>query len=166
MKHVFAAAALFAFLAVPAFSPALAEEAIPAARLAQAKELIQVSGAEALLGSADAMSDMMIEQVQKNVPGIDSEAIETLKKIVHEEYAKSAPQMLEDASRIYARHFSEAEMNDMIAFYKTATGKRLVAETPALMRECAQMSADLSTRIVQRFIVYAQERASKEKSPQ
>jgi uncharacterized protein len=166
MKHVFAATALFVFLAVPAFSPALAEDAIPAARLAQAKELIQVSGAEALLVSADAMSDMMVEQVQKNVPGIDSEAIETLKKIVHEEYAKSAPQMLEDAGRIYARHFSEAEMNDMIAFYKTATGKRLVAETPALMRECAQASAELSSRIVQRFVAYAQERASKEKSPQ
>jgi uncharacterized protein len=166
MKHLFAAAALFAFLAGPVLAPALAEEAIPAAKLAQAEELIRISGADAIMGSADAMSDMMVEQVQKNVPGIDSEAVETLKKIVHEEYAKSAPQMLEDAGRIYARHFSAAELNDMIAFYKTPTGKRMVAETPILMRESAQVSAALSARIVQRFIVYAQERASKEKSPQ
>jgi hypothetical protein len=72
------------------------------------------------------------------------------------------PGLLENTAKIYARHFSEGEMHDMIAFYKSDTGKRVVTEMPALMRESMQMSVEISQRIVQRFIQYMQERAAKE----
>jgi hypothetical protein len=156
MKKIVAAAILALCLASPGFA-----EDTPA-KLALAKELIQVSGAEALLGSSDMMVDAIVQQVKKSAPGIDNDAIEALKKIAKEEYTSSVPGMLDNSAKIYARHFSEGEMHDMIAFYKSDTGKRVVAEMPALMRESMQMSVEISQRIVQRFIQYMQERATKE----
>lgn len=147
---------------VLAFAPAMAEDQIPAAKLAVAKELIQVSGADAIAGSPELMTDMMVAQVKKIVPDIDAAAIAEIRTIVREEFAARMPVILEESAKIYARRFSEAEMADMIAFYKSPTGKRVVAEMPALMQECTQLSADLSSRIVQRFAQYVHERAVKE----
>jgi uncharacterized protein len=158
MKKIFAAAILATCLIAPAFG----EDTIAPAKLALAKELIQVSGAQAMLGSPDMMADAMVGQVKKSAPGVDNDAIEMLKKITKEEFTASVPGLLENSAKIYARHFSEAEMHDMIAFYQSATGKRVVTEMPALMRESMQMSSGISQRIVQRFIQYMQERATTE----
>lgn len=43
----------------------------------------------------------------------------------------------DDIVAIYARHFSESELRDMIAFYRSPTGQRLIQRTPAIMRESA-----------------------------
>ncbi|GAA0586898.1 DUF2059 domain-containing protein [Rhizomicrobium electricum] len=158
MKKLLAAFALSVALAAPAF----ADDAIPAAKLAAAKELIQVSGAEQLFGSVDGLTEAMVAQVKKSAPAIDDDAINHLKAIVKEEFTKAVPGMIEETTKLYARHFSESEMRDMIAFYASPTGKRVVSEMPALMRESMQMSVQTSNVIIQRFIAYMQERAAKE----
>jgi hypothetical protein len=158
MKKALAALALsLAFVA-----PAFADDAIPAAKLAAAKQLIQVSGADALFGSVDGLTDAMVAQVKKSAPGIDDDAVNHLKAIVREEFSKAVPAMLDETIKLYARHFSEAEMRDMIVFYGSPTGKRVVSEMPALMRESMQISVQTSNVIIQRFIAYMQERAAKE----
>jgi hypothetical protein len=158
MKKLLAAFALSVALAAPAF----ADDAIPAAKLAAAKELIQISGAEQLFGSVDSLTEVMVAQVKKSAPGIDDDAISHLKAIVKEEFTKSVPGMIDETTKLYARHFSESEMRDMIAFYASPTGKRVVSEMPALMRESMQISVQTSNVIIQRFIAYMQERAAKE----
>jgi len=40
-----------------------------------------------------------------------------------------------EVARIYARHFTETELNEMAAFYGSSTGKKLLREGPAAMAE-------------------------------
>jgi hypothetical protein len=46
-------------------------------------------------------------------------------------------------TKLYASRFSEAELKDMLAFYKTPTGAKLVRELPGIMRESAVWASQL-----------------------
>jgi len=49
--------------------------------------------------------------------------------------------VMKDAPALYARHFTAAEMNDMIAFYKTPTGIKTLREMPKVSAEIFAMIA-------------------------
>jgi hypothetical protein len=42
---------------------------------------------------------------------------------------------LKDAPTIYARHFTAAELHDLVAFYRTPTGSKALSEMPRVMGE-------------------------------
>lgn len=42
---------------------------------------------------------------------------------------------------VYEKHFTEAELDGMIAFYQTEVGQALVTKTPLVMRESMQIGA-------------------------
>lgn len=45
-------------------------------------------------------------------------------------------QMVDDISyTVYDKHFTETELKDLVAFYGSATGKKVIAEMPALFAE-------------------------------
>jgi len=46
-------------------------------------------------------------------------------------------------TKLYASRFSEAELRDMVTFYKTPTGSKLVRELPGIMRESALWASQL-----------------------
>ena len=46
-------------------------------------------------------------------------------------------------TKLYASRFSEAELKDMLVFYKTPTGAKLVRELPGIMRESAIWAGQL-----------------------
>lgn len=54
-------------------------------------------------------------------------------KVMKEEmnWKKMEPQILD----LYVRHFDEKEISDMLAFYKTDTGKSVIKKMPLLMQE-------------------------------
>jgi tetratricopeptide (TPR) repeat protein len=45
--------------------------------------------------------------------------------------------------RLYASQFSEAELRDLIAFYKTPTGRKLLARSPSMTAEMIRISFNL-----------------------
>ena len=48
---------------------------------------------------------------------------------------------------LYDRHFTAAEIRDLLAFYDSPIGKRFLAEQPALMREGIAMGQEWGSRI-------------------
>jgi hypothetical protein len=46
-------------------------------------------------------------------------------------------------TKLYASRFSEGELKDMLTFYKTPTGSKLVRELPGIMRESAVWASQL-----------------------
>ena len=42
--------------------------------------------------------------------------------------------------KLYTKGFSEAELNELIAFYKSALGKKVLKEMPALFAESMKMT--------------------------
>lgn len=57
---------------------------------------------------------------------------------------------------IYARHFSDSELRQLIAFYQTPIGQKFVAEQPALLKESMQAGQEwgrqLGTRVAQQMM--------------
>lgn len=52
---------------------------------------------------------------------------------------------------IYSKHFSEKEIDDLINFYTTSTGRKIVSEMPSIMKESMEIGeawgTDLGKRI-------------------
>jgi uncharacterized protein len=157
-------AATFAVVAVLACSPpALAAEAVSPAKLALARELIEVAGVIDFAANPEAIVEGMVEQLNRSSPGIDPEAVAAFRKIAREELDAYRPVMIEECIDIYTRHYSEDEIRGILAFYKSPVGRRMTAEAPAIARESSLKGAEFQGRIAKRFVAYMQERESKGK---
>ncbi len=54
-------------------------------------------------------------------------------------WKKMQPMMV----NVYDKHFNEQEIADMLAFYKTETGQKILQKMPVVMQESMQMSQSL-----------------------
>nr|WP_273546243.1 DUF2059 domain-containing protein [Xanthobacter sp. NFM-26] len=54
------------------------------------------------------------------------------------EFEKRQPEILQILASAYAARFSESELKEALAFYRTPTGKKLVADRPAIVQQAVQ----------------------------
>src|SRR5690606_12969561 len=105
------------------------------AALLLAKELIELKGAAAafdpLVAGVIAYHKNLFMQTNPNLAK-DLDAVAN--KLVKEMEPRQI-EMHQQLTRIYARHFSEAELKEILAFYKSPVGKKLVTEEPKAMEE-------------------------------
>ncbi|MCU1264478.1 MAG: hypothetical protein JWM21_796 [Acidobacteria bacterium] len=53
-------------------------------------------------------------------------------------------QLVEEISySIYDKHFSEGELTDLVTFYKSTTGQKVIAEMPSLFAESIEKSSEI-----------------------
>ena len=45
----------------------------------------------------------------------------------------------DDIAKIYAKHFTKEELNDLLKFYQSPTGKKSIKEMPSIMMESRQL---------------------------
>lgn len=137
MKILFAPAMLVALVLGCAF-PVQAEDPAPQSLLDAAGELLDVMGAEKSMAMfAGVMIDAMIQQNPEIEPLRDvfSTWMDSIFdwKILRPRYVA-----------IYAASFSEAELRELIAFYRTPTGSKALT----LMPELAQRGAEIGNEMV------------------
>lgn len=131
MKKIFATLALSVSLCASAFG---ATES----HLKTAQELLTVSRAEA---NIDYMTNEMMNALMTQSPNQSPELKEALTKWYKD--TTSSPeykQLLKDFAEIYTRHFTEAEMKELIGFYKTPTGQKALNSFQPIARETMQRS--------------------------
>lgn len=58
------------------------------------------------------------------------------------------PQMKKPLRQIYAKHFSEQEITDIISFYDTPAGKKLLKETTQITVEVVKLSDSFMKKIL------------------
>ncbi len=83
----------------------------------------------------DAMLDQMYQQMsqgmkQMGAPGLSPEKQEALKAAVKE--CLPYEELLQWTAEVYARHFTKKEIEDLAAFYRTPTGKKVAKAIPTL----------------------------------
>ncbi len=52
-----------------------------------------------------------------------------------------------EGARLYAVHFTEPELKDILAFYKSPIGKKLVAEQPKVADESIRFAQEWANRL-------------------
>jgi hypothetical protein len=85
------------------------------------------------------MREMVHEQAAKNRTGLPPDAEERMNKRA-EEWLKSFPidEMLQVMVSVYQKHWTKADVDNIIAFYSTPTGQKLLTEMPQTMAEAMQ----------------------------
>ena len=106
------------------------------ASVAKAKELLAAA-------QQDKMADQVITLMEKPLgqliestnPGRSKE----VEALLHDQFLPAMrdhlPEFMDLAAHVYAQHFSVDELDQLLAFYQSPVGKKLVAEQPAMLNE-------------------------------
>ncbi len=133
--------------------------------LAAAKELVALKGGAAMF---DPLIPGVIESAKAQFlptnPNLSGPLTEVANQL-HKEYASKRAEILDLVAKIYAQHFTEAELKDIVAFYKTPAGKKMLTQEPAAIKEsldAAQKWAnEFSDTVLQRFRAEMQKKGYK-----
>lgn len=125
-------------LLLAAAAPAAAQQFMPAnSHERAAMEMIEITKGKE--GNAAA-----IDMIAETMMGQNPMAAEFQDIFIdfYKEYMKWE-NLLPEYVRIYCETFSEAELRELITFYKTPIGQKLVERSPRLMQETAAVSQTL-----------------------
>ena len=134
------AAAAFVFAAVSITAPQTleAEEKPPA--VVKAERLIGLFGADSTI---EQMIVPMIDQITGIIIQANPEDGPVIRELMNEyflpEFKNRLPEYMELSARLYAEHFTEAEIDELIAFYETPLGQKMIAKFPVLTQESMQL---------------------------
>lgn len=147
--------------ALPALAqtaPAAAPAADPA-RLALAQTLLDVNGTRAQ--TEQGLKDIMplMEMAITNQPGMEeytNEEKAKLTQLMNEAFQEIVPEILNRYAGHFANALTEAELNTLIAFYGTDTGKKFVAAqnkaSKVLQKEIETLGGEAGVSAFMKFI--------------
>jgi uncharacterized protein len=135
--------------------PGAAAQEPPAGAVNLARELLQLRGATSLF---DAVVPGVIETAKNTFlqtnPGLSKDLNDVATQF-RNEFSKKTAELQNEVAKVYAKTFTEQEIREAIAFYRTPLGKKLTADEPQAldqMMATAQSWADrFSDDIVARF---------------
>ena len=61
-------------------------------------------------------------------------------------------ELTEEVARLYAANFTEQELKDILAFYKTTAGKKLLAEQPKVVDTSMKFAQDWANKLSDQVI--------------
>jgi hypothetical protein len=117
-------------------TPSVAQEPTPG-HLAIARELVSMTGT---LSTVDGLIPSFAAQVRQQAvtrPDLTKDLEEVLKSL-QPELEQRRQQIINAASRVYAKHMTEAETKDVVAFFKTPSGSKYIKIQPQLIDDIVE----------------------------
>ncbi|HEY6380599.1 MAG TPA: DUF2059 domain-containing protein [Pseudolabrys sp.] len=124
-----------------------------ASAMATAKELITVTGATTLFAPLIAG---VVEQAKNLYLQQDPSLAKDLNEIAAQLRNDLQPRFTEltdEVARLYATNFTDQELKDILTFYKTASGKKLLAEQPRLVDSSMKFAQVWANRLSDQVVV-------------
>ena len=134
-------------LTLAIFSPlASAQQPAPAA-MASAKELITITGTTTLFSPliAGVVEQAKVLYLQQN-PALAKDLNEIATQI-RADLQPRFSELTEEVARLYAANFTEQELKDILAFYKTTAGKKLLTEQPKIVDNSMKFAQDWANKL-------------------
>jgi hypothetical protein len=103
----------------------------------------------------DAMVPSMIEILKRDKADIPEDVIAKFIPEFRAEMRKGLPQITELYARVYARHFTLQELQDVAKFYESPLGKKLIAETPLILKETLPIAQQWGEKVGQQAAINA-----------
>jgi len=117
------------------------------AAVASARELMDLKGIKNLVEPVVAG---VVEQTKGRIlqtnPGL-SRDLDEVSAQLRSEYQPRVAEMTNEVVRLYATRFTEQELKDAVAFYKTAAGQKMLAEEPRILDETYGRLQQWATRL-------------------
>jgi uncharacterized protein len=133
---------------------ARAQAPTPAA-VAAAKELVSLKGGAAMF---DPLVPGVIESAKNSYLPTNPQLGPALNEVsaqLRKEYDPKRAEILNEVAKIYAQHFTEQELKDLVAFYRTPLGKKMITEEPIALDQSLKAAQSWATRfsdeVLERF---------------
>jgi len=101
--------------------------------LGTAKEIVAVTGATTLF---DPMIAGVVGQTRllflQQDPGLSKDLNDISARMI-KDLTPRFDELVNEVTRIYATHYTEQELKDLLAFYKSPAGKKLIVEQPKIV---------------------------------
>jgi hypothetical protein len=133
--------AAFAALAIVAVGAQASAQQPSANAIALAKEIITAKGAANIY---DPIIPGVIERAKGNFIQINPMLLKDLNEVAAKLRAESngrAAEIFNEVAKLYAARFTEQELKDVLAFYRTPAGKKVITEEPAVIDASVDMVA-------------------------
>lgn len=138
-----------------AFVGGAAAQEPSAASVAMAREMLVLKGGNVVF---ERIVPGVIESAKNGLiptnPSV-SKQIGEVATLLHKELDPKKVELITEISRVYAARFTEAELKELLAFYKTPLGRKVIQEEPAALdmsMQRAQAWADqFSETVLSRF---------------
>ena len=153
-RHILAA--LLALAVMSAAKPVLAQTPAPSpASILIAKQIIEIKGVKKLF---EPLIRGVVEKVKNQFMQTNfmwsKDLNEVAAKLI-KEYEPRTSELIDESARIYASHFTEAELKQILAFYQTPVGRKMIAEEPRAldqsMANAGVFGDKLSEEIINKF---------------
>ena len=135
--------------ALAAFSPAALgqeQKATPASLLV-ATQLVNVTGATALFNPiiAGVVEQAKLLYLQQN-PSLSKDLNEIAQQM-RKDLQPRFGELTNEIARLYATHFTEQELKDILAFYTSPAGKKMLSEQPVVVSASLKFAQDWANKL-------------------
>jgi hypothetical protein len=128
-------AAVFAVALMACAPAAIGQQQPSAAAVSTARELIAVKGATGLY---DTVIPGVVEQAKnlflRTNPALAKDLNEVAAKL-RTDFASRNSEIRDQVVKLYASHFTEQELKDALAFYKSSIGRKLIEHEPKILEK-------------------------------
>ena len=111
------------------------QPAPPASAVAAARELVEIKGGSAMF---DPVIVSIVEQTKGALLQTNPQLAKDLNDVgtqLRNELAPRRAELMNEAAKLYAARFTEQEVKDMVTFYKSPLGKKMIAQEPVVLDE-------------------------------
>jgi uncharacterized protein len=123
-----------------------------AAAMATAKELITVTGATGLFAPliAGVVEQAKLLFLQQD-PSL-SKDLNDISAQIRTDLTPRFSELSDEVARLYATNFSEQELKDILAFYKSPAGQKLLAQQPKVIDTSMKFAQDWANKLSDQVI--------------
>jgi uncharacterized protein len=156
VRHTLAALISLVLIAIasPAFAQAPAQRPSPAAILI-AKQILEIKGAD---GIYQPLVRGVIEKAKNQFMQTNFMYGKDLNEIaakLERDYASKVNELVDASARIYASHFTEVELKELLTFYQSPVGRKAIAEEAKALDEsmvyAGEFGDNFSGEVIARF---------------
>ena len=115
---------------------------------AQSSKDVKIAELLETMGSTHAMKtsfEYMIKYYKQNNPQISSEYWDNASK--HVDYDELVQKLIP----VYSKHFTEQEIVDLLNFYNTSTGKKMIDKMPVILKESMEIGRKWGIELAQKI---------------
>ena len=150
--------AAIAVALVVASSAAHAQQHQPSpTSLLVAKQLVTVTGATALFnpliaGVVEQAKNLYLQQNPALAKDLN-EIADKMRKDLQPRFAE----LTNEIAKLYATHFTEQELKDILAFYKSPAGKKMLAQQPAVVEGSMKFAQNWANKLSEQVVAKMRE---------
>jgi hypothetical protein len=134
-------AALLAAACLTIGPTAIAQDATDPKNVALSAQLLDLAGIKPMLVQLlDQMEPNLTKLIQQANPGKEAEVAEVMSHFIVPKMKDHLPEIIDAGAQVYAKHFTSDEIAELIQFYQSPLGAKLVHEQPLIAREMTGIS--------------------------